>query len=64
MHFDDTLRSEAAAAFTRAGVLHSAVTWHQQLVSRGQQIVSGTAARLALTHSSHKPSQPRRLSPA
>ncbi len=54
MHFDDTLRSEAAAAFTRAGVLHSAVTWHQQLVSRGQQIVSGTAARLA-------PTQPQAL---
>ena len=44
MHFDDELRAVAATAFERANVLHSAVTWHEQLGNRGAQIVSAVGA--------------------
>ena len=44
MHFEETDRGEAARAFSRANVLHSAVTWHEQLVQRGTQITSAVGA--------------------
>lgn len=44
MHFDDETRQKAAGAFTRTGILHSAVTWHEQLGNRGTQIVSAVGA--------------------
>ena len=44
MHFEDHVRMEATQAFKRLGVLHSAVTWHTQLTSRGTQIESAVGA--------------------
>lgn len=44
MHFDDELRKVASNAYTRLGVLHTAVTWHDQLVDRGKQIESAIEA--------------------
>ena len=44
MHFDDETRALAASAYKRLGTLHSAVTWHTQLASRGTQIVSAVGA--------------------
>ena len=44
VHFQDDERALAAAAFARAGVLHSLVTWHEQLVNRSTQITSAVGA--------------------
>lgn len=44
MHFDDELRAVASTAYMRSGVLHTAVTWHEQLVGRGKQIESAVGA--------------------
>lgn len=44
VHFEDDVRAQAAKAFTSLGVLHTAVTWHEQLGSRGVQIVSAVGA--------------------
>jgi hypothetical protein len=44
VHFDDETRACAATAYVRAGILHSAVTWHEQLMSRGSQISSAVGA--------------------
>ena len=40
LHFDDGARSSAALAYSRLGVVHSAVTWHKQLANRRTQIRS------------------------
>lgn len=44
MHFDDDARATAASAFARATVLHSAVTWHEQLAGRASAIRSAVGA--------------------
>ena len=44
MHFEDADLAAAAQAYMRLGVMHSAVTWHEQIVSRGQQITSAVGA--------------------
>jgi chemotaxis protein histidine kinase CheA len=43
-HFDDEVRAAAAAAYVRVGVLHSCVTWHEQLSTRATSISSAVGA--------------------
>ena len=44
MHFEDADLAAASQAFERLSVMHSSVTWHEQMNNRAQQINSAVGA--------------------